>query len=183
MDQPLNSPKAEIRLPGQNFVFVTELVFNSEKSSHRRLRLFVAKGTKCVTCGIDGTRLILGRANDGAHHMDLYDEHLTRMLTVGHIVPKANGGKDQMFNLRPLCHVCNNKEGTNFDHILDSEELFKQCCLGRRVMKGSKQTQQFQNGAWIMTINRIFRSEQDGKIYFGFTEGGFTYPATKVRFI
>lgn len=183
MDQVSNSQEPEIILPGQNFRFVKELPLTDLDTNHRRLRLFANKGRKCSTCGIEGTRLVIGRANDGAHHVDLYDAHLTRMLTVGHIVPKSNGGKDQMFNFRPLCHVCNKEEGANFDHILNSEELFNQCCRGKQIMKRNKQTQQFQNGLWIVTINRIFRSDRDGKVYFGFNEGGFTYPATKVKFI
>lgn len=36
---------------------------------------------------------------------------LETYMTIDHIVPKAQGGTDNIENLRPLCRACNNKRG------------------------------------------------------------------------
>lgn len=79
-------------------------------SEHRRLRVFHIKGTICVSCGIEGTRLIRGRDKKGNYHWDVYTKDLLP-ITVDHILPVSKGGTNDLFNLQPMCSSCNSKKG------------------------------------------------------------------------
>lgn len=168
----------ERKLPFSKYHFLSEQFNYTLPTSHRRLRLYRFKGTKCSTCGVDCPRLIKGRDNGGGTHWDLYDKDLTVMLTVGHIIPACRGGKFELPNLRPLCNRCNKKEGKGFQHILNDPVLFESHCKGKQVKRNSGNP--FQDNQLIATIETIFIS--DNVIYFGFI-GGFTYPADKCNFI
>ena len=170
----------QIRLRAYNYKFYAEHPMTALNPHHRRLSLYVAKGTTCAKCGIVGTRLITGIDCCGNKHMDVYTEDLQMAITVGHIIPKSHGGESEIFNLRPLCLKCNTKEGAGFDHLLRDLELFDQVCKGRWVNR--KNGNNFQNGKPMARVQAIFRSARDNKIYFGF-EGGFTYKAIGVKFI
>ncbi len=97
-----------MKLPKFNYTLVRELPLSNlgRFSNHKRLRVFVEKGCKCVSCGREGTRLIEGRDNGGTCHVDLYTNDL-HPLTVDHIVPKSKGGTNLMDNLQPMCYKCN----------------------------------------------------------------------------
>jgi 5-methylcytosine-specific restriction endonuclease McrA len=168
----------EKKLPNHKYRFIQEKSIDQLPRDHRRLQVFYFKGTKCVTCGIECNRLIQGRDNGGGAHWDLYDEALTTMLTVGHIIPACRGGRNELHNLRPLCHRCNTKEGKEFHHLLKDSKLFQEHCKGKKVKRQSGNN--FQDGQYIATIDSIFIS--DKIIYFGFV-GDFTYPANKTIFI
>lgn len=80
-------------------------------ADHRRLQTFYHKGCTCVSCGLEGTRLILGRnVKDGSKHWDVYSDDLTP-LTVDHIKPKSLGGPDTLDNYQPMCSPCNTRKG------------------------------------------------------------------------
>lgn len=77
--------------------------------SHRRLKVFLHKGTKCVSCDRVGTRLIQGQGRGGIH-WDVYTDDLYP-LTVDHIIPRSKGGSDELENLQPMCAECNTGKG------------------------------------------------------------------------
>lgn len=82
-----------------------------ELKDHRRMRVFYQKGCKCVECGIEGTKLALGKAKRGGGlHIDVYTDDFYP-LTVDHIVPKSKGGSDDIENLQPMCCLCNWSKG------------------------------------------------------------------------
>jgi hypothetical protein len=89
-----------------------------------RYENFMANGTKCCVCGIEGTKFYKERnftvggkptADNGEYHFNLYaidaegDEVL---MTKDHIVAKALGGADNVSNMQPMCTVCNNSKGS-----------------------------------------------------------------------
>ena len=168
----------EKKLPNHKYRFIKEAPISELPRNHRRLQVFYFKGTKCVTCGMDCNRLILGQDNGGGTHWDLYNYTLTKMLTVGHIIPASHGGKFELSNLRPLCHKCNTKEGNSFKHILDDPNLFETHCKGKQIKRASGNN--FQDNQSTATIESIFSSK--GTIYFGLV-GGFTYPTKSSIFI
>lgn len=81
----------------------------SDFHSHRRLKVFLHKGTKCVSCDRVGTRLIKGKGRGGVH-WDVYTDDLYP-LTVDHIIPRSLGGSEELDNLQPMCADCNFKKG------------------------------------------------------------------------
>jgi 5-methylcytosine-specific restriction endonuclease McrA len=79
-----------------------------------RLILFRTKGTKCVTCGLNGTVFVL-ETHDAAvrPHLNLYGQNSRGqmvLLTKDHIKPKSKGGPDEQENFNPMCSPCNNKK-------------------------------------------------------------------------
>jgi hypothetical protein len=166
-------------LPNHNYKFYKELPLENLESykNHRRLRHYYTNGYCCAKCDAVCSRLIWGKTKEGTKHLDMYNQDLTLMLTLGHIIPKARGGDDSDENIRPLCHVCNYAEGAGFEHFLEEPELFDKLLRGKyaRRMNGNP----FQNGRKYAKIDRIFISpHHQNKLYFGFVEG-FTYNANK----
>jgi hypothetical protein len=162
----MNPPE---RLPNHHFQFVKEHSIDLLQMATSRRVLFKEKGTICVTCGINCNRLIEGKTKSGERHLDLYDENLTRMLTVGHIVPKSRGGSNELSNLRPLCHICNKMEGCGFGHICEDDELFEQHLKGAIVRKTSGAP--FHNGKKSVVVTGKFKS-RSGKSWFITYDGG-----------
>lgn len=97
------------KIPGCNFSYVYEgnLVALQMFEDHRRLKVFVNKGVACVTpnCNHVGTRLIFSLDPQGGKHWDVYTDDAI-LMAVDHIVPKCNGGNDELANLQPMCIVC-----------------------------------------------------------------------------
>ena len=74
---------------------------------HRRFRVFYHKGTSCVKCGVQGTRIyqhLVGKKKES--HIDLFTD-LGELMTIDHIYPKSKGGKNLLINLQPMCEKCN----------------------------------------------------------------------------
>lgn len=107
------------------YYYVKELPLSqlySVYSEHRRLQVFVKKGCSCVVpgCQMVGTRLIVGaqtRHKDGTLlglHVDLYaqDPHTGQlvMMTVDHIHPASQGGKNVLENYQPMCRAHNTEK-------------------------------------------------------------------------
>lgn len=97
----------------QYFHYRIEEVYRLEAlkkfKDHHRLIVFREKGTKCVSCGIEGTQLALG-VGRGGKHIDVYTDDFYP-LTVDHIIPKSLGGTNHPNNLQPMCCLCNWAKG------------------------------------------------------------------------
>lgn len=85
------------------------------KMASDRYKCFVNSGTKCVTCGIEGTHFAKERyKTDNVYHFNLYA--LNRrgkevLMTKDHIFPKSKGGKDEVANYQTMCAPCNEEKG------------------------------------------------------------------------
>lgn len=100
--------------------------------SATRMRVFGMHGRCCQFCGLEGTKIILtqdrvghgGKGNPGLH-LDLYAERDGGYVLMNrdHILPASKGGKDNVFNMRPLCAPCNTKRGNKFTDA--DKKLFK----------------------------------------------------------
>lgn len=99
---------------------------NLVKMYSLRLRTFKIHGTKCVTCGTEGTFFALERnhgppnqpeANPtGRYHFNLYgyNENGTEViLTKDHIRPKSKDGQDTINNMQTMCGICNCIKGNS----------------------------------------------------------------------
>ncbi len=101
------------------------LADTSYKEQHNKSRwvLFKMKGIVCVTCGLAGTHAAFWRENKqrGGHHCDLVaattDSHgnvVYMLMTKDHIVPRARGGANEIYNMQPMCSKCNNSKGHKY---------------------------------------------------------------------
>lgn len=87
---------------------------------HERLMVFAQKGRACVSCGREGTLLIIGeeKRNPGQLHIDLYTDNFV-LMTVDHIMPKYQAKMlgwspertESIDNKQPMCDPCNNSKG------------------------------------------------------------------------
>ena len=85
-----------------------------------RLVCFVAKGCRCVACGLDGAFFALEavESSSGAFWtLGLYGlvDGREVYFTKDHIQPKAQGGPDTQANYQPMCWPCNSRKGDHVD--------------------------------------------------------------------
>ena len=85
------------------------LEFSPSSIEKRRWKVFAAKGTRCVSCGIEGTKVVLWMDRGGRIHADLASTGPIReiMITLDHHIPKSKGGPNTVENLNPMCYPCN----------------------------------------------------------------------------
>lgn len=88
---------------------------DSVRVGSMRMRLFKAKGLKCVLCGIEGKyfrKEIHLKQITNIWHLNLYaigSDNKKVLMTKDHIVPVCKGGKATLDNLQPMCAVCNHE--------------------------------------------------------------------------
>lgn len=77
---------------------------------------FALHGCKCDFCGLEGTKIILSEDAGKGLHLDLFAEVDGRYVLMNrdHILPASKGGKNTVWNMRPLCQPCNTKRGNKF---------------------------------------------------------------------
>jgi hypothetical protein len=85
-------------------------------SRHKRLKVFAAKGLKCVSCDRVGKYLIAGKDNGGAIHLDIYTGDF-ELMTIDHIKPKSKGGSYAIENLDPMCVFCNTEKSDKYEEL------------------------------------------------------------------
>lgn len=71
------------------------------KSNRKNISLFINKGTSCVSCGDKG---VYFKKTKNSYHLYTKDGTL---MTKDHIYPKSKGGRDNLYNLQPMCYKCN----------------------------------------------------------------------------
>lgn len=85
------------------------------KRNSERYKTFKEKGTKCVTCGLEGKFFALEKHKSSKNpHFNLYGidtEGNEVMMTKDHIIPKSKGGKNYIDNYQTMCSICNCKKG------------------------------------------------------------------------
>jgi len=92
-----------LRIPEKKYIGGKGNKFNRKVA----LATLAKTNTKCVCCGVEGTKFCLGQDRAGGLHWDLYTEdHIA--LSIDHIEPKANGGTNMVDNLQLMCLECNN---------------------------------------------------------------------------
>lgn len=78
-----------------------------------RMRIFIEKGLKCVSCGIAGSffrKELDKHCTSPIYHLNLYaignnNQHI--LMTKDHIIPISKGGPTTLDNLQPMCAICN----------------------------------------------------------------------------
>lgn len=84
-----------------------------------RLQTFAFRGTRCVSCGIEGKHFRKDQVLPSDHrpHLNLYAAGLTDLIEVlmtkDHIVPRARGGSSVLENMQTLCFRCNEQKGSS----------------------------------------------------------------------
>lgn len=81
--------------------------------SHKKMRVFLKKGTSCNQCGLEAKFIVRGEKTEGKHWILCSEDFCP--LTVDHIVPVSKGGKDGLYNLQPLCYECNQRKGNKLE--------------------------------------------------------------------
>lgn len=106
-------PKDPIK--GHTLIFAGESV----PSDTDNLILYKNKGVICQGCGIVGTHFYVEKFGYGNKtynfwHLNLYAKKSGGkevLMTKDHIVPKCNGGKNDLENYQTMCERCNTKKG------------------------------------------------------------------------
>lgn len=81
------------------------------KKNSPRMVLFKTKGTRCVSCGIEGTTFILEtQSKEVTPHLNLYavdDAGGLILMTKDHHQPRSRGGDNALSNYNTMCAPCN----------------------------------------------------------------------------
>jgi len=92
-------------------------------ADHKRLKVFVQKGLKCVVpgCECEGCLLIITTNRNGDLHVDIYTKNL-ELMTIDHIIPlsvlKKSGKQFKKYdleNLQPMCQFHNESKHSRQD--------------------------------------------------------------------
>lgn len=117
----------------QRRYFTVNKVKYAVKITSDRYRLF-KKNRKCVSCGLEGTRMFLERhtsaVEDGQAHFNLYGEEDGKLIlmTKDHIKAKAFGGADALENYQTMCSVCNGLKASyplDLDGVAKMRDIYK----------------------------------------------------------
>jgi hypothetical protein len=164
---------------------VEQLVpLNEAPQSNPTIAYFKTLGNRCYDCGVEFTHAAFRRHPN--HHKEtcwqVVTEDLERKLTRGHIIPLGVGGKDSEYNIRPLCHLCNDREGSSCFHLIYKPLLFEAVVKGYKVavLKPNPSIPDI-NTLRYRTVHGIFLCIKLKEVILTFVEGG-SAPIKDVRF-
>jgi 5-methylcytosine-specific restriction endonuclease McrA len=81
---------------------------------NNRIANFRINGVACVNCGTKGAFFALEKqGHDTSPHLNLYGfkkNGKDLLMTRDHIKPKAKGGTNKIYNMQPMCLICNSEK-------------------------------------------------------------------------
>lgn len=87
-----------------------------------RYLMFAIKGVTCVSCGFTATyfKKTWGDPNANPHFTPygIDQNGNERMMTRDHIIPKIEGGSNDVENSQPMCSTCNGNKSAQMDKTL-----------------------------------------------------------------
>lgn len=111
------SKRVDVKTP-KNLIRV-EFDGDLVKMNSQRYELFDIKGTKCVTCKIEGKYFAKERTHKSQpFHFNLYainEQGEEVLMTKDHIHPRSKGGEDHIDNYQTMCTICNFTKGITTD--------------------------------------------------------------------
>lgn len=84
-----------------------------------RMLVFRYHGIKCVRCGMLGAFFAKEQYGENEPHLNLYgfDKYGDEILmNKDHIKPKSKGGINHLYNMLPMCSVCNNNKADSWTY-------------------------------------------------------------------
>lgn len=111
-------------------------------SAATRRAVFEKHGRRCMVCGVDL----------GSEYPDM--PGVIARPTIGHWLPKERGGTDDVSNLRPECHLCN-ETGRNLTSQPVDAELMK------RKLKELPRSEKQQLLDWMSAGKRTFNRVEE----------------------
>lgn len=109
--------------------------------NHHRLGVFARKGSTCVSCHVNGSKLITAVDKVGGHHADVYTD-TGLLMTVHYIKPLHEGGTNSWDNKEPMCNICcrvSEKDNLTLEEIRERaiEYCLKQYTLVNSIKKNN----------------------------------------------
>ena len=102
------------------------------KGNSHRYQTFFTNGTKCVCCGIEGKYFAKEKGKKcNSYHLNLYaidNEGNEVLMTKDHIVPKSQGGIDNISNYQTMCEPCNMAKGSKMEQVYYEKENIQNLC-------------------------------------------------------
>lgn len=87
-----------------------------------RYQCFAMKGTRCVTCGLDGQFFRKDKTGEALkYHFNLYgvkEGGIEVLFSKDHIIPQSKGGKNNLSNYQTMCMDCNSAKGNELDLVI-----------------------------------------------------------------
>lgn len=115
----IDAPVGDVFEHKNEFVYEVELHGYKVRLRSQRYVVF-RKSCTCVICGVEGTVMCLDtKPNDQKHgraHFNLYGimpSGRVVMMTKDHIVPKSEGGTNELDNYQTMCETCNHEKGSD----------------------------------------------------------------------
>ncbi len=113
----------------------------STLGANDRRAVYERDGSRCAVCGID--------FGDEYPHLAANGKRVKARPTIGHWVPKERGGTDDLSNLRPECHLCNEQSRNLTGTPVDIE-------LVKRKIGQLKREDKRKLSSWMLMNRRSF---------------------------
>jgi hypothetical protein len=112
MEQVQASPKMYELTQVLPFVAKGQVQLDGQWVKTGRFMVFLKKGTRCVTCGLQATFFKKEKTLETTI-LNLYGVRNNRMVmfTRDHIIPASRGGTNDLDNMQPMCADCNGRKG------------------------------------------------------------------------